>query len=120
MARHRGGGVHYAVKTRIRGQQRILTIGRQGRGAWGPESARREAQRLLGLIRDGKDPAAQRAADKATPTLAAFSDRYMTEYAATRHRPRTRAEDTRLLRLYIVPKLGKLRLREVGRADVAE
>jgi integrase len=119
LARHRGGGVHYAVKTRIRREQRILTIGRHGRGAWGPESARREAQRLLGLIRDGRDPAAQRAADKAAPTLSSFAARYMMEYAANHHRPRTLSEDARLLRLYVLPTVGKLRLRDIGKAEAA-
>src|SRR5579859_5407261 len=60
----------YLLKTRVRGKQRILTIGRDGRGAWGPEKARREAERLLGLIRDGKDPATARDEAKAAPPLA--------------------------------------------------
>ena len=70
------------METRIRGVQRILTIGRHGKGAWGPESARREAQRLLGMIRDGKDPATERAEAKAAPTLEELSTRYLAEHAA--------------------------------------
>ena len=73
--------------------QRILTIGRHGRGAWGPESARREAIRLLGLIRDGKDPATERDKAKGAPDLKAFSDRYIGEYAKPHKKPRTVAED---------------------------
>jgi len=79
MVRRRGGEPHYALKTRIRGRQTILTIGRHGKGAWGPELARREAIRLLGLIRDGKNPAGERAADKVAPTE--LAQRYMVEYA---------------------------------------
>ena len=75
--RYRARDRIYVVKTRIRGEQRILTIGRHGKGAWGAESARREAIRLLGLVRDGKDPAAERDADKVAPTLAALADRYL-------------------------------------------
>jgi integrase len=119
MARHRGRGVHYSLKSRIRGRQVILTIGKHGRGKYGPELARREAQRLLGLIRDGKDPASERATEKAAPTLEAFAARYMAEFATTRHRPRTRAEEAGLLRRYIVPKLGKRRLTDIDRAEVA-
>jgi hypothetical protein len=43
--RHRAQDRVYLLKMRIKGRQRILTIGRHGRGAWGPESARREAIR---------------------------------------------------------------------------
>src|SRR5271156_4984270 len=75
--RHRARDRVYLVKTRIKGHQRILTIGRHGRGAWGPESARREAIRLLGLIRDGTDPATERDEAKAAPDLAAFAARYL-------------------------------------------
>jgi hypothetical protein len=63
MVRHRGATPVYGLKTRIKGRQIILSIGPHGRGYWGPETARRQAVRLLGLIRDGKDPAAERKAD---------------------------------------------------------
>ena len=108
MVRRRRGEPHYALKTRIRGRQTILTIGRHGKGSWGPERARREAIRLLGLIRDGKDPAAERAADKVAPILAEFAQRYMAEYAQRQKKPRSIEEDWRLLRLYVLPALGQL------------
>ena len=117
--RHRGGSAIYFVKTRIRGRQRILTIGRHGRGYWGAEAARREAIRLLGLIRDGKDPAAERDAAKIAPTFSAFAARYMTEYAQRQKKPRTIVEDRRLLELHILPAIGALKLRDIAKADVA-
>ena len=109
----------YLVKTRIKGQQRILTIGRHGKGAWGPESARREAVRLLGLIRDGKDVATERDAEKAAPTFAALAARYLAEYAEPHKKPRTRVEDARLLKLHILPALGDRKARDLGKPDVA-
>jgi integrase len=109
----------YLVKTRIAGRQRVLTIGRHGRGAWGAESARREAQRLLGLIRDGKDPATERDEAKAAPSLADLARRYLAEYAEPHKKPRTRAEDARLLRLHILPALGERKARDIGKADAA-
>ncbi len=117
--RHRGGGAHYFLKTRVRGRQRTITIGRHGRGYYGPESARREAVRLLGLIRDGRDPGAEREAERNAPTLAEFADRYMTEYAVQQKRPRTVEEDRRLLAQRILPALGRMKMREIERADVA-
>jgi integrase len=117
--RHRARDRVYLLKTRIKGRQRILTIGRDGRGAWGPESARREAIRLLGLIRDGKDPAAERDEAKTAPDLAAFAERYLIEYARPHKKPRTVAEDERLLKLHVLPALGRTKVREIGKAEVA-
>ncbi|HTU54983.1 MAG TPA: tyrosine-type recombinase/integrase [Acetobacteraceae bacterium] len=119
MVRHRGGSAIYALKTRIKGRQTVLTIGRHGKGAFGPESARREAIRLLGLIRDGKDIAADRAAAKAAPTLAEFCIRYLNEYAGPQHKPRTFKEEQRLLKLHVLPALGRMKLQDLGKADMA-
>jgi integrase len=109
-----------AVKTRIKGRQTILSIGRHGPGAWSADKARNEATRLLGLIRDGKDLAADRAADKAAPNFVDFATRYLIEYSEPMKKPRTRVEDARLLRLHLLPVLGKLKVREISRADVAK
>jgi integrase len=117
--RHRARDAVYLLKTRIGGRQRILTIGRHGRGAWGPESARREAIRLLGLIRDGRDPATERAQARSAPTFAGLSARYTAEYSAIHHKPRTRDEDARLLRLHLLPRFGSVRIRDIGKADIA-
>jgi integrase len=117
--RYRARDLTYLVKTRIKGKQRILTIGRHGRGAWGAETARREAIRLLGLIRDGKDPASERAAEKTAPTFARFAERFMTEYAEAHHKRRTRDENAGLLRRSIAPALGEMKIRDISRADVA-
>jgi integrase len=117
--RYRSRDRVYLLKTRIKGRQRILTIGRDGRGFWGPESARREAIRLLGLIRDGKDPAYDRDQARAAPDLAAVAARYLAEYGRPHKKPRTFAEDQRLLKLRILPALGRLKVREIGKPEVA-
>jgi integrase len=108
----------YAVKTRIKGKQAILTIGRHGKGAWTAAKARAEAIRLLGVIRDGQDPRAAKAAEKASPSFSEFATRYLDQYAAAHKKPRTIAEDRRLLKLHILPALGKTRLRDVDKAAV--
>jgi integrase len=117
--RYRARDLSYLVKTRINGRQRVLTIGRHGRGAWGPETARREAIRLLGMIRDGRDPAADRDQNKAAPDLTALSERYMTEYGRTHKKARTIVEDERLLKKHILPALGRCKARDIGRAEAA-
>jgi integrase len=117
--RYRARDRIYLLKTRIKGKQRILTIGRDGRGAWGPEKARREAERLLGLVRDGKDIATERDEAKAAPTLAIFSERYLAEYARFQKKPRTIAEDERLLKLHLLPALKDTKVRDIDKAAVA-
>lgn len=58
--RQRSELVSYLLIYRTReGHQRWHTIGRHG-SPWTPETARTEAQRLLGLVVGGGDPAATR------------------------------------------------------------
>src|SRR5215472_15091074 len=104
--RYRARDRIYLLKTRIKRRQRILTIGRNGRGAWGPESARREAVRLLGMIRAGKDPALERDQAKAAPDLVTFAQRYIADYARPHKKTRSVVEDERTLKLHILPALG--------------
>jgi integrase len=51
--------VHYLLRYRIDGKQRFVSIGRHG--MWTPDTARTEAQRLLGLVAARIDPATERA-----------------------------------------------------------
>ena len=110
----------YIVKYRTKdGRQRVYTIGRHGPGEWMPDRARREATRIKGLVRDGRDPAAARDEDKASPTFRDFAERYMREYASSHNKPKTRIEDERRLKLYVLPALGTLKLRDIDRAAIA-
>jgi hypothetical protein len=62
------GAKTYLLKTRISGTQRWLTIGRHG-SPWSPETARRQALKLLGEIVAGGDPAAQREKERMAATV---------------------------------------------------
>ena len=77
------------------------------------------ARRLLGEIADGKDPAAVRDAQRAVPSFKEFSERYLTEHAVPRKKPRSVEEDRRNLRLHIWPELAKRRLTDITDSDVA-
>ena len=60
--RQRGEAVSYVLFYRTKeGRQRWYTIGRHG-APWTPESAREEAQRLLGGVANKADPAAEKRA----------------------------------------------------------
>jgi integrase len=94
-----------------------ITIGRHG--PLTPEQARQEAARILGAIAHGNDPAALRAMEKSAPTVAALSERFLSEHVATKTKLRTGVEYKRLIEDVIVPALGRKRVRDVTRSDIS-
>src|SRR3981081_3834097 len=73
----------YILKYRTSGKQRLFTIGLHG-SPWTVETARTEAQRLLGEGARGTDPSLLRSKMKAAPTLAEFAaTRYLAEVSDT-------------------------------------
>jgi integrase len=103
---------HYLVRYRFGGKQKFVTIGKHG--AWTPETARREAQRLLGVVAGGVDPA--KAADG--DTVGARLEHYLARKRSTL-RPRSFVEVERHLRQHAKP-LHSLELPAVTRRDIAE
>src|SRR5262249_17260054 len=73
------GAKHYVLKMRVGGRQRWITIGRHG-SPWTPDTARRDALRLLGLRAAGKDPALERDRQKGAATIAELGTRFLQEY----------------------------------------
>jgi hypothetical protein len=68
------------------GAKKRLTIGRHG-SPWTPETARKEAIRLLGEIAGGADPAADRAAKRQKGTsVADLCDSYLTDHVGARNK----------------------------------
>jgi integrase len=111
------GAKHYVLKMRVGGRQRWLTIGRHG-SPWTPDSARREALRLLGLKATGHDPASERDRQKGAITIADLGKRFLQEYVPQHCKPRTAYEYQRAVELFINPALGRHRINDVQRADV--
>ena len=107
----------YFVRHRTRLAQRRVTIGPHG--AWTAETARIEAQRLLGEFAAGNDPAAEKAKEKALATIAELGERFIHQYVPTHLKSSTQAEYIRAIRLFITPRVGKLKVIEVLRSDVA-
>jgi hypothetical protein len=60
-ARKHGSGISFALMYRTRGERRLRnhTIGRRG-SPWSLKAARKEAQRLLGEVIAGRDPACEK------------------------------------------------------------
>jgi integrase len=119
----RGGAksyiLHYRCGTGRGAPIRKLTIGRHG-SPWTPETARSEARRLLGAIENGVDPAADRSARKTAPTVADLAHRFLDEHADAKRKNSTAVEYRRLLDKIILPELGKRKVADVTRADIAK
>jgi integrase len=119
----RGGAKSYVLHYRAGGGRgaplRKLTIGRHG-SPWTPETARKEAKTLLGMIEDGADPAADKIARREAPTIAELAERFLAEHADAKRKGSTAAEYRRLLEKIILPELGRRKAADVTRADITK
>jgi integrase len=73
----------------------------------------------LGAVAAGTDPAAERNARKEAPTLAELAGRFLAEHVETKRKPRTAREYRRLIEKVILPALGRKRVADISRADIA-
>src|SRR5438477_1001607 len=119
----RGGSksyiVHYRAGTGRGAPLRKLTIGKHG-APWTPETARKEARRLLGLVEGGADPAAAKIARKEAPTIADLVERFFAEHAQAKRKASTALVYRQLLDRVVLPALGKRKVVDITRADVAK
>jgi integrase len=98
---------------------------RQGRPRWlhlgdaggiGLADARTLAAEAMLAVARGKDPAAEKLAERGAGTFAEFADRYVEHYAKRRNKSWEQAD--KLIRRYALPRWGNLRAASIGRADV--
>src|ERR1019366_4467035 len=110
------GATSFILDYRISGRQRRYTIGRH------PEltvaAARAEAGEPRARIGDGHDPMEERHQSRQEPTLDDLAKEYMERYAVPNKRPTSLRNDREMIANIILPKIGKLRLKAVGRQDI--
>jgi len=108
----------YLIRYRINGTQRFLSLGRHG--ALTPDTARREATRLLGIVASGVDPATAKmeAKQKSAETLGAEIDHYL-ERKRSSLKPRTYVEVAHHLLQHAKP-LHHLPLTKIDRRTIAQ
>lgn len=127
-ARRQGGNaITYILKYRILdGQrQRWYTIGRHG-APWTPDTARAEAQRILGEVARGNDPASEKRNRRKATTIAQLCDAYLADAVAGRVLKRsgvakqcsTLTVDAGRIERHIKPLLGSCAAAAVTRRDV--
>jgi len=108
----------YVVEYRNRSQRkRRVTLGRHGRLT--VEQARDLARQILAAVARGEDPAEERQENRSAPTFGELASRYLGQHATPKKKPSSTAADARMLRLYILPSLGRRKVTEVGLKDIA-
>lgn len=116
--RRQKGDPVYFLQKRVKGAPaRWVTIGTHG-SPWTPDSARKEALRLLHTIATGVDPNQQREVERAKLTVNQGSELFMAEHG-TKLKKRTREEYQRLFKLYILPTFGARRIDDITRTEIS-
>jgi integrase len=110
----------YIVKYRAAGRQRLVTIGKHG-APWTPDSARKEAKRVLGAVASNEDPAADRDGQRSSLTLDDLAERYFSR-APERNKKLPKATTLafyrRLMKNHVSPAIGHHRSSAVNEGDV--
>ena len=114
---HPTGRKVYIVKTRYRGRPVKVTIGPHG--AVTPAEARTRAAEIISGARAGKDPAAWNRPDAKAPTMRELGKRFHDEYVPSHCKPSTAEEYRRSVELFIDPRIGKRRVPDIQRSDIA-
>ena len=111
---HPSGRKVFIVKTRYRGRIIKMTIGPHG--AVSPTYARVRAAEIITDARAGKNPAGRKSG---ASTMHALGKRFLEDYVPVHCKPSTAEEYRRSIKLFIDPKIGKLRVPDVQRSDIA-
>jgi integrase len=96
------------------GRPRWLHIG--DAGAIGLADARTLAAEAMLAVARGKDPAAEKRAERGAGTFAELAERYVEQYAKRNNKSWEQADA--LVRRYALPRWGKLQAASIARADV--
>lgn len=107
----------YLVQYRVGTRSRKLALGPHG--VLTVDQARARAIQALADVKGGGDPAEVRKERREAITVRELAERFDREHIAVRVKESTAKEYRRNLRLYILPALGRLRVSDISRADVA-
>jgi integrase len=115
------GAKSYVVQFRnAAGQSKRLTVGRVG--VLTPDQARGEARSALAAVARGKDPVAEKRAQRAAPTVAELVEKYLREGPADKpdKKASSWATDASNLRRHAVPLLGRRRASTLTKRDIQQ
>ncbi len=109
------GARAFILNYRAAGRERRITIGSYP--DWTTSAARDRAKELKREVDNGGDPMGDRHADRAAPTVSELADRFVEEHLSKR-RDSTVTDYKSILRLYIRPRLGTMRVQDLRHSDV--
>ncbi len=107
----------FIVSYRAGGRKRQMTLGAYG--VLTLSQARDMARKHLAQVIEGRDPLAERRLSKEAETVRQLADRYLTDHAEAKKKPASVKNDRQMIRDYVIPKLGGLKVAAVTRQDVA-
>jgi integrase len=110
------GAKAFVLNYRAAGRERRITIG--SFPDWTVKAAREHAKGLKRQIDVGEDPMAERHDQRAEKTIDHLCDIFETEHLPSR-RASTREDYVSLIRLYVRPRLGKMKMSAVRHSDIA-
>ena len=94
-----------------------ITIGKLSDFA--PDKARKVADGLHSAVKTGKDPQGDRAKQRVAPTLSDVAMAFLTEHVEAKRKASTKAHYEDVINRLVLPKLGKLKAKDVTRAEIA-
>ena len=112
----KAGARAFILNYRAAGRERRITIG--SFPDWSVKAAREQARALKRRIDVGEDPMADRDDERAAKTVNELCDLYESEYLPAR-RATTQEDYRSLIRLYVRPRFGKLKLAVIRHAEIA-
>ena len=112
----KAGAKAFVLTYRAHGVQRTLTIG--SFPDWRVKPARDQAAALKRLVDQGRDPMADRHAEREAPTVNDLADHYRKVHLPKK-RPGSQLGDELTLKKYIIPKLGNKKVAAVTHSDAA-
>ncbi|MBL4616920.1 MAG: tyrosine-type recombinase/integrase [Robiginitomaculum sp.] len=110
----------YFVQYRLggrKGRTRRYTIGVHG--TLTTEQARSIAKRILGEVASGKDPLEAKDTERRALTVSEAGERFLTEHARAKLKPRSADAYEHVFRLHIVPAFGHIKLHELTPSRIA-
>lgn len=104
------------------GHRRRMVLG--SAAALAPQDAYQLALKHHAAIANGRDPLGDKAdarkAEAAAVTLTKFFERYVSDYATGKKKPRSLADDVRMFRHDIQDALGRIRVPDLTREDIEQ